>query len=791
MTDTITIEVNGNSIECLKGQMLIDVADQHGIEIPRFCYHRKLSVAANCRMCLVDIEKAPKPMPACATPVNDGMVVRTRSVKAIDAQKTTMEFLLINHPLDCPVCDQGGECELQDVAMGYGGDVSQYSERKRVVRDKNIGPLIATDMTRCIHCTRCVRFGEEIAGLPELGATGRGENVEIGTYIEKSVSSELSGNVIDLCPVGALTSKPSRYRARPWELIQHASVSPHDCIGSNLYVHTRNFQIMRVVPRDNERVNQCWIADRDRFSYSALQSENRLLKPRMKVKGEWQNCDWQEALQFVAEQLAAIVERDGASSVAALAAPSSSLEEFYLLQELMRGLGSGNIDHRLRQVDFRDQDKTPVMPWLGMNLSQVDKLDAALLVGSNLRKEVPLLAQRLRQASLKGARIHSLAHRTYDSNFNLQSALNGSAEALVTHLAATCLALVKRSKSEVPELLKGILQGVKVEAVHEQQAADLAAAESSMILLGLEAQQSPYLAEIRLLATALADISGSVLSILPEANAAAAWLAGCLPHRTAAGTPCETRGKNAAEILSEATSALLLLNVNPLDCANPGQARKTIKNSGFVVALSAFDDEELLQTADVILPLASFLETGFTHVNAEGRWQSVAGVAAPAGQARPGWKVLTSLQQLLFEEGAGHDDLAALRQHLQVLCKDVQLENLRKLDALNALPEVPKELQRIGSVALYGSDSMVRESAPLQHTAEAIVANSAALASSLMQKLQLSDGDTILVKQDLLSSEMTVVSDDSVPDGCVWIASGVAASGALGSMFGSIVVEKV
>jgi len=790
MSDKIKIEINGNSIECQPGEMLIDVADDHGIEIPRFCYHKQLSVAANCRMCLVEIEKAPKPMPACATPVNDGMVVRTRSVKAIEAQKSTMEFLLINHPLDCPVCDQGGECELQDVAMGYGGDVSQYSDRKRVVRDKNIGPLIATDMTRCIHCTRCVRFGEEIAGLPELGATGRGEHVEIGTYIEKSVSSELSGNVIDLCPVGALTAKPSRYQARPWELIQLASVSPHDCMGTNLYVHTRNFQIMRVVPRDNDAVNQCWISDRDRFSYTALQSTQRLLQPQMKINGEWKAVDWQAAMQYVSEQLAAIVERDGANQVGALASPACSLEEFYLLQELLRGLGSANIDHRLRQVDFRDQDQAPIMPWLGMDISAVNQLTGAYLIGSNLRKEVPLLAQRLRQAQLSGAKVHSLSSLAYDSNFPLESCLAKSPEGMVEELAGCCLALVQSHKTEIPEHLQAILAGVEVTAEQEQLASDLSSAERAVILLGLEAQQSPYLAEIRLLATAIAALSGSVLAILPEANAAAAALAGCLPHRTGAGTPCETTGKNAAELLAEAQSALLLLNLSSLDCANPSQARESFKNSGFVVSLSVFDSDELREVADVILPIASFLENGFTHVNAEGRWQSVSGVSAPAGEARPAWKVLASLQHMLFEEGVEYDDLKALRAHLKTLCANVQLDNMRKLEALDGRPAQQAGLQRIASVSLYGSDPMVRHAAPLQTTADAATP-AAVMNEQTLQQQNLSAGDTVRITQGAAVTDMTVSVDNAVADDCVWIAAGLESGEKLGALYGSLQVEKV
>jgi len=377
MSDSITVTINGQAIESEAGRLLIDVADDNNIVIPRFCYHKKLSVAANCRMCLVEIERAPKPMPACATQVTDGMVVQTRSALAIAAQKSTMEFLLINHPLDCPICDQGGECELQDVAMGFGEGISQYTEQKRVVMDKNIGPLIATDFTRCILCTRCVRFGDEIAGLPELGATGRGEHVEIGTFIEKAISSELSGNVIDICPVGALTAKPSRYTARPWELTQHAGVAAHDCIGSNIFVHTRRNEVIRVVPRENESINETWISDRDRFSYTALKNENRITTPMIRENGKLKTIDWETAIAVAMEKLSEAANQD-AGSIAALISPQATLEEHYLAQKLLRGLGSNNIDHRLSQVDFSSQDKTAVMPWLGRSLESVESLDACL-----------------------------------------------------------------------------------------------------------------------------------------------------------------------------------------------------------------------------------------------------------------------------------------------------------------------------------------------------------------------------------------------------------------------------
>jgi NADH-quinone oxidoreductase, chain G len=402
--DVITIEVDGRTLEARKGQMLIEVTDGNDIYVPRFCYHRKLTIAANCRMCLVDVEKAPKPLPACATPVMDGMKVHTRSQRALEAQKAVMEFLLINHPLDCPICDQGGECELQDLAMGYGRDVSRYQEKKRVVQDKNIGPLVQTDMTRCIHCTRCVRFGQEIAGLRELGATGRGEDMEIGTYIEKSMVSEMSGNVIDLCPVGALTSKPFRYSARAWEIQQRAGIAPHDAVGSNIHLHIMQGRVKRVVPAENEAVNEVWLSDRDRFSYEGLYHPDRLTVPMIRERGAWQEVDWETALQFAMNGLQQVKSRTGTGSIGALTSPASTLEELFLLQKWMRGIGCHNIDHRIRQRDFSDQDIAPAFPWLGTSIADLERLDAVLLIGGNVRKEQPIINHRLRKAAMLGAR---------------------------------------------------------------------------------------------------------------------------------------------------------------------------------------------------------------------------------------------------------------------------------------------------------------------------------------------------------------------------------------------------
>ena len=462
MSDNITVTIDGRQIETQPGRLLIEVADENNIVIPRFCYHKRLSVAANCRMCLVEIERSPKPMPACATQCMDGMVVQTQSKSALAAQKSTMEFLLINHPLDCPICDQGGECELQDVAMGFGEGVSKYTEQKRVVMDKNIGPLIATDFTRCIHCTRCIRFGDEIAGMPELGATGRGESMEIGTYIEKAIVSELSGNVIDVCPVGALTAKPSRYTSRPWELTQHAGISAHDCIGSNTWVHTRGQEVIRVVPRENDSINESWISDRDRFSYSSQKSERRILQPLLRDNGELKPVDWETALNAAADMLSA-----AQGDLATLISPQASLEEHYLAQKLTRSLGSNNIDHRLTQVDFSTQETAPIMPWLGRSLESVETLDAALIVAGNLRYEQPLLSLRLRKAvANNNARVSSIGHLGDQYNFKLQTELLGSDAQLLSDLAAVAVALAEISGTPLTSHLTGIISSCEPNESH-------------------------------------------------------------------------------------------------------------------------------------------------------------------------------------------------------------------------------------------------------------------------------------------------------------------------------------
>ncbi len=794
MSDSITVTINGQQVEAQAGQLLIDVADDNDIVVPRFCYHKKLSVAASCRMCLVEIERAPKPMPACATHVSDGMVVQTRSTAAIAAQKSTMEFLLINHPLDCPICDQGGECELQDVAMGFGDGVSRYTEQKRVVMDKNIGPLIATDFTRCIHCTRCVRFGDEIAGLPEMGATGRGEHVEIGTYIEKSISSELSGNVIDVCPVGALTAKPSRYTARPWELTQHASVAAHDCVGSNTFVHTRGNRLIRVVPRENESINESWISDRDRFSYTGLSSDQRVLEPMMRVDGKLKAVDWDTAIKAATDKLSAAANQ-GAGQIAALISPQSTLEEQFLAQKLIRGLGSGNIDYRLSQVDFSSQDQTAVMPWLGRSLTSLETLDAALIVAGNLRQEQPILSHRLRKAAINNsAKVSSISHLSGQYNYPLEADLAGSAEQLVSNLAAVTKAVSSLVGKALSDRLSTLVENISISADHEAIAQSLSSAENSAVLVGIQAISNPWLSLIQELCEAISTLAGASLGYLsPSANSAGACLAGCLPHRLSAGVAAETPGQNTTQIIDSSHSVLLNFAINPvLDLSAAACRQKLADHNDFIISISCFANVFDQENADLILPLASLAETSGTFINIEGLWQSFKGCVKAQGKSRQGWKILTALGQLLLPGDFEFIDSNQVKETVKASCHDVNLDNQRGIQSINSkLPGNPRSIQKIGFVPIYASDDSVRQSTPLQSTPLMTEQSNVVMNRSQAESLKLADADQVNVKQAQGTALLQLRLSDDVPTGCVAIPCGIEVVKNLGDAFGSVELEKV
>ena len=786
MSDNIKVTINGQEIETQPGRLLIDVADENDIVIPRFCYHKRLSVAANCRMCLVEVERAPKPLPACATQCMDGMVVQTRSQKALAAQKSTMEFLLINHPLDCPICDQGGECELQDVAMGFGEGVSKYTEQKRVVMDKNIGPLIATDFTRCIHCTRCIRFGYEIAGMPELGATGRGEHMEIGTYIEKSIVSELSGNVIDVCPVGALTAKPSRYTARPWELTQHAGVSAHDCVGSNTWVHTRGNTVIRVVPRENESINESWISDRDRFSYTAVKSEQRLTQPLLREAGELKPVDWETALNAAAEMI-----NQAGIDMATLVSPQATLEEQYLAQKLTRAQGSANIDHRLTQVDFSAQQEAPIMPWLGRSLASLETLDAGLIVAGNLRYQQPLLSHRLRKAANNNAAISSIGHTSGQYNFALQHELAGSASGIIHHLGAVALALGEISGKPLTPHLAGILQDCEIGEAHRAIAASLAAGSNSAVIVGTDALANPQLALLQEICEAITTATGATLGYLSEsANSAGACLAGALPHRGPAGVEAPKVGENAAAIMAASHKLLLTFALNPL-LDTPATVRLADNNES-IIAISCFDNEFVQQQADLVLPLAAVLESSGSFVNAEGLWQSFKGCVQSRGDSRQGWKILSALGQVLHPGEFDYADSVAVRSELKALCSDVALSNLCGIKSNDKkLPKAGGQVEKVGFTPIYASDDMTRLSAALQATPLMRMQSSVTMNREMAGLSKLLNSDQVQIKQGKGTAVLPLRLDEGVPDGCVYIPGGIEAVRYLADAFGKISLEKV
>jgi len=698
----VEIELDGQKVEVAEGSMVMHAAEKAGTYIPHFCYHKKLSIAANCRMCLVDVEKAPKPVPACATPVTQGMVVRTQTDRAIQAQKSVMEFLLINHPLDCPICDQGGECQLQDLAVGYGGSTSRYEEEKRVVAIKDVGPLISMqEMSRCIHCTRCVRFGQEVAGVMELGMSHRGEHAEIETFVGQSVDSELSGNMIDICPVGALTSKPFRYSARTWELSRRKSIAAHDSSGANLVVQVKNNHVMRVVPLENEDVNECWIADRDRFSYEALNGPERLTTPMLKQGGEWKQVDWQTALEYVANGLKNISNDHGASSIGALVSPHSTVEELYLAGQLFRGLGSDNIDYRLRNAEFTAAQG---VRYLGTSVASLSTLQRILVVGSNLRKDHPLFAQRIRQSVRRGAQLNALT----------SASLLTDAQAWAMPVAQACIDTPSSWAQHLADIASVIAteKGVAAPASGQATSKAMAMAKSMMggdrkaVLLGNAAAHHAHASTLLTLANWISEQTGASIGYLTEAaNTVGAQWVKAQP---------QTGGAHAGQMLNGALKAVLLLNNEPeFDSAAGAQAAHTLGQADMVITLSPFKAN--MAFSDVLLPIAPFTETSGSFVNAEGRLQSFHAVVKPLGETRPAWKVLRVLANLMGIPGFDFET---------------------SQDVLNLATRTPAvfinacqgPLQMTGDVAepnvarIYHLDGLVRRAPSLQMTADARLA---------------------------------------------------------------------
>jgi len=777
----LELEIDGRKVEVPEGSTVMEAAGKLGIFVPHFCYHKKLSIAANCRMCLVQVEKAPKPLPACATPATNGMKVYTHSDPAVTAQKGVMEFLLINHPLDCPICDQGGECQLQDLAVGYGASNSRYAEDKRVVVNKQLGPLISTDMTRCIHCTRCVRFGQEIAGIMELGMIGRGEHSEIITFVGKTVDSEISGNVIDLCPVGALTSKPFRYSARPWELTRKRSVSPHDGLGANLVVQVKQNRVMRVLPRENEAINECWLADRDRFSYEGLNSEQRLARPMLKQDGIWREVSWQAALDFVAAELKRIRDQQGASAIGALATAHQTVEELHLLQKLVRGLGSDNVDFRTRQSDFSADGKQEGAPWLGMKIAEVGQQDRVLVVGSTLRKDHPLLAHRLRQAAKRGTHVSFVNPVDDELLMPVAHKLIAGPSALPEALAQVVKALAEAKGAAVPEAVAGAKPGDAAKAI----AASLASGEKVAVFLGNLAQHHPQAAQLHALAQSLADLIGAKLGFLGEAaNSVGGYVAKAVP---------QAGGKNAGQMLAAGggLKAALLLGVEAeLDSYDPQQALAALARCELVVALSAYQ-HRAVDYANVLLPIGPFTETAGTFINTEGTVQSFNGVVQPLGEARPAWKVLRVLGNLLGLPGFEHDSADDAKQEALAGSEDVsRLLGNRTRVAATAPGAASTALERIGEVPIYSADAIVRRSPPLQMTRDALPPV-ASMNRSTAQTLGLREGDYLRVRQGDGEVVVAYLIDDRLPHNAIRLASARAETAMLGGMFATLTAERV
>ena len=769
----VEIELDGKTVEVPQGSTVMHAANKLGTYVPHFCYHKKLSIAANCRMCLVEVEKAPKPLPACATPVTQGMKVFTHSAKAVEAQRSVMEFLLINHPLDCPICDQGGECQLQDLAVGYGKSNSRYEEEKRVVFHKNVGPLISMqEMSRCIHCTRCVRFGQEVAGVMELGMINRGEHSEITTFVGQTIDSELSGNMIDICPVGALTSKPFRYAARTWELGRKRSVSPHDSLGANTTVQTKANKVMRVVALDNEAINECWISDRDRFAYEGLNSADRITTPMVKQGGQWLETDWQSALDYVAHSLKTISAESGAESVGALAHPISSTEELHLLQKIIRGLGSTQIETRLRQTDVAGAASAP---WLGMPITKLSELDRALIIGSFLRKDQPVISARIRTAAKRALQV-SRIDAGGDDWLIPSIAIAATPSAWINTLSEVALAIAKAKKVSAPAGISDL----PVSAQAQKIADSLLSGSSSAVLLGSAAIAHPHASDLHVLAQFIAQQTGATLGFLPVGgNAVGASLV-------------NANGAGVQSVLSGDRRAVVLMNLEPdADLPNPVLARAALAKANTVIALSAYKSADLLEVADVILPISTFTETVSTFVNAEGRVQTIQPSVKPLGDSRPAWKVLRVLGGLLNLDGFLFN---MPEEVLGAALGDNYCEKLNNQSSANALVNgnlaSHNGLERVADVNIYACDQIVRRSSALQLTRDAKRGNQVGLGQKLFSELGVKEGEAIRVTQADQSIVLPAALEVNLAPGAVRISAGTVASAKLGPMFGPVTVSK-
>ncbi len=763
--DMVNIEIDGMPLQAPKGSMIVQAADKAGIPIPRFCYHEKLPIAANCRMCLVDVEKMPKPAPACATPVMEGMKVFTQTKRALDSQRNVMEFLLINHPLDCPICDQGGECELQDVAMGYGRSVSRYTEGKRVVADEDIGPLVATDMTRCIHCTRCVRFISEIAGTNELGGMGRGDRTEIGTYIGKSIESELSGNLIDVCPVGALTNKPFRFRARAWELTAKESLGYHDSLGSNLFLHTRRGEVLRSVPRDNEAINESWLSDRDRYSHAGLLSDDRLQAAWVREGADWKSVSLEQAISRAASALKTVT----GDELGVLVHPSTTVEEGALLARLASGLSTPHLDHRLDSLDLAD---SPVAEVFEMPLAEVESAGAILLLGCNPRLEAPLLGHRVRKAWKRGCKVSAINPVDFDFNFELTQRFIVKPSAMLDAAIAVALA----AGVEVSQWPSGLRQRAEAVVVDERAkaiAVQLQAASTKLIQLGESVRMHSHGSWLRRLARDIAAATGACVNLLSQgANSLGLARAGVLPS-----------GLNASRMLADPRKAYVLYGIEPeLDIADSTSALRALQQAGIVIAFSGYLSETLKRAAHIVLPLAMLPEMDGSLVNAQGELQQARAAAKAPGDARPGWRLLRSLGEQLNLAGFEATNIDELRAGIQ-LGSPISGADLAAEETKGA------GFERISTWPIYRVDAVVRRAAPLAahplaKSPWAVVNPADALGMGLSQ------GSAVRVGDANGTATLAVDISTRVPQGSVWIERGHAATAPL-SPSGALSFEKV
>lgn len=788
-TDLVTVTIDGVEIKAPRGEMLIQVADNAGIHIPRFCYHKHLSVAANCRMCMVEVEKAPKPLPACATPVADGMQVYTQSELALDAQKGTMEFLLINHPLDCPVCDQGGECELQDVAMTYGSDVSRFNERKRVVQDKDIGPLVSTDMTRCIHCTRCVRFGDEIAGISELGAVGRGEFMEIGTYVEKSLSSELSGNVIDLCPVGALNAKPSRMKARAWEMVESATISPHDSFGSHLSLHTLRNEVIRVVPREHPELNETWISDRDRFSYEGMYSDNRLLRVMRKHNQEWRTCDWSDAI----ESVSALLKQYQPEDIGFLASANQTNEDFFLLQKLARSLGIRNIDHRIHQSDFSHSQDDPVFPSLGMHINDVENQDVIVVIGADLRNEQPMLAHKVRQAARRGAKVVVINPQYTEWHMPLAAHETVKPQNWLSRLMQILSNLNQQSETKIPNALQEYL--LPVDASLNEFINILCNAQNSCVLTGQLMVQHDQYTSLRAIASWIATLSGASFgNVSLASNAAGASLLGILPHRQIMGIPIEGEaGLNYRQMVESPRKVYLLLGIEAeWDTALPAATLNALHEAQAVIAIGSFVTDSMLEYCHWLLPVSCYAEVEGTKVNMEGRWQSCRKIVDTQDDVKDAWKIFRMIGSVMgledFDYMSIADVQADIQNHIDESFEfDSHISAVPAVDTASLSDDV---IYRTSFMPIYSIDPLVRNATSLQK-AQACEEAVAYINSADIEKHNLVAGKWVKVTQGNNSAILECVLDNNVLPGTVCIPRGLPRSEKLGAPNGPVELKNL